>query len=96
MKKYTVYIVECSDNSYYTGVTNNLKRRINEHNEGKDVKAYTYNRRPVILKYFTDFTNSIDAIRFEKQVKGWRRAKKEALINGEFEKLVKLARKKNE
>ena len=94
MKKYHVYIIQCSDGSYYTGISNDIERRLREHNEGKDSKSFTFNRRPVRLKFSTSFTNSIDAIRFEKQVKGWSRAKKEALINGEFKELIALAKKK--
>ena len=94
MKKYYVYIVECSDGRYYTGVSNNVERRLKEHNEGIDSKAYTFNRRPIRLKYTVSFTNIINAIQFEKQVKGWSRSKKEALINGAYEELIELAKKK--
>ncbi len=48
---YYVYIVECKDGFYYTGITNKLEKRINEHNEGKNITCFTYRRRPVILKY---------------------------------------------
>jgi len=94
MKKYYVYILECSDSSYYTGVTNNLERRIAEHNEGYDPKSYTYPRRPVKLLWFTD-TNDVNyAILREKQIKGWTRKKKEALIAGRFDDLIKLSKSK--
>jgi putative endonuclease len=92
MKKYYVYIVECSDSSYYTGVTNNIERRIAEHNEGIDPKSYTYQRRPVKLLWFTD-TNDVNyAILREKQIKGWTRKKKEALIESRFDDLIKLSK----
>ena len=94
-KRLNVYIVNCKDDSFYTGVTNNVERRIVEHNSGLDKKSYTYSRRPVKLVYSQEFSDPNEAIRFEKQVKGWSRAKKEALIEGNFEKLVRLSNRKN-
>uniref|UniRef100_A0A832D1I1 GIY-YIG nuclease family protein n=1 Tax=Ignavibacterium album TaxID=591197 RepID=A0A832D1I1_9BACT len=93
MKDYYVYILKCADNSYYTGVTNNLERRIYEHNSG-EIDGYTSSRRPVELVYSERFSDINDAIRFEKQIKGWSRKKKEALIKRDFDLLVELARKK--
>ena len=52
---YYVYIVECSDGSYYTGVTNDIDKRVEQHNEGLDYNCYTYKRRPVVLKYHEHF-----------------------------------------
>ncbi len=95
MKDYFVYILKCSDNSYYTGVTNNLEKRINEHQSGL-IKGYTSSRLPVKLVFSERFTDINDAIRFEKQVKGWSRKKKEALINRDFDLLVKLSNIKKE
>lgn len=98
MKTYFVYIVKCSDGSYYTGITSDLDERIYQHNEGLDPKAYTYRRRPVELVYVSDFPDVNDAIAFEKQVKGWRRAKKEALISedtGELSRLSEAYYRKN-
>ena len=91
---YFVYIVECSDGLYYTGVTNNLDRRIWEHNEGIDPKSFTYNRRPVILKYYEYFSDINQAISWEKQLKGWSRKKKEALFDRDWDKLKILAKGK--
>ena len=91
MKDYFVYIVKCSDESYYTGVTSNLEQRINEHNYGI-FKGYTSKRLPVTLVFSNRFSDVREAIRAEKQIKGWSRAKKEALIEGDFEKLVKLSK----
>ncbi|MBK7630463.1 MAG: GIY-YIG nuclease family protein [Ignavibacteriales bacterium] len=79
MKDYFVYIVRCSDGSYYTGVTSNLEKRIAEHNSGL-IKGYTSKRLPLELVYSNRFNNVSDAIRSEKQIKGWRRDKKEALV----------------
>lgn len=93
MKLSYVYILKCSDNTYYTGITSNLDKRITEHQMGKHVDSYTYARRPVSLKFYAEFTDINIAIATEKQIKKWSRAKKEALINNEFEKLPNLSKK---
>jgi putative endonuclease len=95
MKFYYVYILRCSDNSLYTGITNDLDRRINEHNDGKLKEAYTYPRRPVKLEYFQDFTEPTQAINFEKKLKKWSKVKKEALIKGDFDMIQTLAECRN-
>lgn len=87
-----VYIVECSDKSYYTGVTNDLDRRLSEHNSDNNVWSYTFKRRPVVLKYFQRFDDINQAIDFEKQIKGWSRKKKEALFKEDWEEIKKLAK----
>lgn len=92
MKTYYVYILKCSDNSYYTGVTNNIERRLFEHNSGFNVGCYTYNRRPLELVFVTEFNDINQAIAFEKQVKGWSRKKKEAIINNRWEDLPELSK----
>ncbi len=86
-----VYILECSDHSFYTGVTNDIDRRFEEHQSGENKEAYTYSRRPVKLVYSEFFIDPTDAINFEKQIKGWTRKKKIALINGDFKALVRLS-----
>ena len=93
MKELCVYILECADSSYYTGVTNDLERRLWEHNEGVDPKAYTYKRRPVKLVFSDWFPSPEQAIAFEKQVKGWRREKKKALIEGRYQDLEGLSKR---
>jgi len=93
MQKSYVYILRCTDNTYYTGVTSNLTQRIKDHKYGKYADSYTYKRRPLKLVYFAEFTDISLAILAEKQIKNWSRAKKEALINGEYEKLPNLAKK---
>jgi putative endonuclease len=93
MKDYFVYILKCSDESYYTGVTSNLEKRLSEHNSGF-IKGYTSERLPVKLVYSNRFVDVNDAIRVEKQIKGWSRAKKEALIKGDFESLKILSKSK--
>ncbi|SEP93733.1 putative endonuclease [Hyunsoonleella jejuensis] len=94
MKIYNVYILRCSDDTYYTGITSNLDKRLLEHQIGKHADSYTFKRRPVSLEFYAEFTNVELAISSEKQIKKWSRAKKEALINGEFDKLPNLAKKK--
>ncbi len=63
-----------------------------EHNRGYDVNAFTFKRRPVVLKWFEQFTDPNQAILVEKQIKGWSRNKKAALIEEEWEKLIKYSR----
>ena len=92
MKLYYVYIVECRDKSYYTGITNNLNRRLWEHNAGYDKESYTFLRRPVVLKWYEQFTDPNYAIMVEKQIKGWSRRKKHSLINEDWEDLIKFSR----
>lgn len=91
---YFVYILLCADGSYYTGMTNSLDRRIAEHENGIDPACYTFTRRPVVLKYCIDYQYVNDAIRREKQIKGWSRKKKEALIKGDFDELIRLAKRR--
>jgi len=90
-----MYILECSDGSYYTGSTKDLERRLKQHENGEGAN-HTKKRLPVKLVYFEEFTRIDWAFNREKQVQGWSRKKKEALINGEFEKLHEAAECKNE
>jgi putative endonuclease len=90
-----VYMLKCIDGSYYTGVTNNVDRRFNEHESGMNIDCYTYKRRPLILVFCEKFDTPIKAIEFEKKLKKWSRAKKEALINQNWEKLQELAKCSN-
>lgn len=77
---YSVYIVECADKSFYVGCTNDLEKRIEQHNESKWGAHYTKMRRPVVLKYSEEYETLIKARRRESEIKGWRREKKLALI----------------
>ncbi len=88
MKSYFVYIIKCSDNSYYTGFTNNIERRLNEHISGRNKDCYTFNKRPLELMWFETFNDVFDAIATEKRIKGWTRIKKEALIKNDWDKIV--------
>ena len=96
MKQYFVYILLCNDNSYYTGITNDLDRRLYEHENGFDPKSYTYKRRPVKLVFHEMFAEVVQAIAFEKQVKGWSRTKKEAIIKGDWHLLPELSKRKQQ
>jgi len=87
----SVYILKCSDGSYYVGVTNDIDRRVCEHQNGINPKCYTFKRRPVKLMFVEHFKDATDAIAFEKQIKGWRREKKEALINRDWDILPQLS-----
>jgi putative endonuclease len=94
MKTYYVYILECSDKTLYVGVTNNLIRRLTEHRSVRSPKAYNASRLPVVLRFYVEFSDVRVAIAKEKQIKGWSRTKKQALIDGRIGDLVNLARKK--
>ena len=88
-----LYILRCADGSYYVGTTRgSLEKRVAEHNAGT-FDGYTALRRPVTLVFHQYFERIEDAISAERQVKGWRREKKEALIQGDFAALPALARR---
>src|SRR3989344_1319677 len=94
LDRYFVYILLCSDTSYYGGITNDVSKRCVEHGDGIDPKCYTYKRRPLTLVFQQGIREVRDAIAFEKQIKGWTRKKKEALIRGDFDELPMLSKKK--
>ena len=89
---YYVYILECSDNSYYTGVTNNLDKRMHQHQSGENKSCYTFSRRPVILRYSIHCNDIKQAIAWEKQIKGWTRKKKQALFSDNWETIKILSK----
>ncbi|TYC51649.1 GIY-YIG nuclease family protein [Rhodobacterales bacterium] len=89
-----LYILRCSNGSYYTGTTRKaLESRVSEHQQGTH-DGYTARHRPVELVFNCHFENITDAIACERQIKGWRREKKEALIRGEFDLLPSLSKRK--
>ncbi len=90
MTAYT-YILKCSDGSYYTGSTKNIEQRLDQHQTGKGSK-YTSIRLPVELVCLEEYERIDEAYAREKQVQGWNRKKKEALMKGEYDKLPELAR----
>jgi len=88
-----LYILRCSDGSYYVGITHaSLEQRLAEHAAGT-FDGYTTHRRPVSLVFQQPFEHIEDAIAAERQIKGWRREKKEALIRGDYAALPILARR---
>ena len=87
-----MYILQCSDDSYYVGSTKNLDLRFSQHQSGKGSK-YTSGRLPVQLVYCEEYDRVADAFYREKQVQGWTRRKREALINGSPNLLPALAKK---
>ena len=90
-----MYILECSDGTYYTGSTNNLELRLHQHLNGEGA-VYTRTRLPVKLLYFEQFSRIDDAFFREKQVQGWSRKKKEALINDMLDNSHDLAKCMND
>jgi putative endonuclease len=87
-------MLPCSDDAFYVGVTNDLDRRLGQHESGWDPTCYTHDRRPLQLVHCSEFYRIEDAIRWEKQLKGWRRAKKLALIENDGPEIQRLARLK--
>ena len=86
-----VYMLRCADGSYYVGITRtSLDDRVAQHNAG-NYDGYTARRRPVELVFHQDFDRITDAIAAERQLKGWGRAKKEALIRGDWAAVKELA-----
>ena len=87
-----MYILECSDGTYYTGSTKDLTRRLEHHQSGEGAN-YTAKRLPVKLLYYEVYDRIDYAFNREKQVQGWSRKKKEALINEDEQLLLELAKK---
>ena len=71
MREYYVYLLECGDGSYYVGVTNDLTRRIIEHQEGFDKSCYTYERRPLVVEHYLAFKYVHEAFEVAKKLKKW-------------------------
>jgi putative endonuclease len=89
-----VYILRCSDSTYYVATTRSEDpgRRLSEHQLGVYATAYTANRRPVKIVFAEYFERIVEAVALERQIKGWSRAKKEALIERDFDRLKVLSR----
>ena len=85
-----VYMLRCGDGSYYIGHTDNMEKRLGEHQLGEGC-VYTRSRLPVELMWLQEFPSRDEAKAAESQLKGWNRAKKEALIDGQFDVVSKLA-----
>ena len=91
-----VYMLVCADRRYYVGSYrgNDVGLRVSEHNAGVHPDAWTYHRRPVELLWADWFDRITDAIAFERKLKGWSRAKKEAFLRGEWDRLSELAKRR--
>jgi predicted GIY-YIG superfamily endonuclease len=86
-----VYILRCADGSYYTGHTNDRDARVAAHHRG-ELKAYTSSRLPVVLVFSQEFPTREEALASERQIKGWSRQKKEAMIRGDWDEVRRLAK----
>jgi putative endonuclease len=95
MKRYFVYILKCSDSLLYTGITNNIVRRFEEHQKGLNKGCFTFKRRPLKLIFHQVFNDVEQAIYFEKKIKKWSAKKKVALINDNFDMLEILSECRN-
>ena len=96
---YAVYILKCSDGTYYTGLTKDLVGRIQDHQKGIRITSYTYSRRPIELVWNVVTESYPEALLWEQKIKGWSRAKKEALIRSDIDgihEIVKAERKRRE
>jgi predicted GIY-YIG superfamily endonuclease len=89
-----IYMLRCSDTSFYVGHTDDLERRIAQHHDGA-LPCYTLSRRPLQLVYSQEFGTREEALTVERKVKGWSRAKKEALIVGDWQAINRLGRGKH-
>ena len=88
-----VYMLQCVDQSYYVGHTNDLEKRILEHQTG-ELDGYTATRRPVRIVFTQEFPSREEALATELQIKGWSRQKKYALVRGDWSEISRLARRR--
>lgn len=91
MPVFWVYILRCSDGSYYTGHTDDLDQRMAQHEQGLITDCYTYSRRPVSLVFSQPCSTREEALAAERQIKGWSRQKKEAMMRGDWKEVSRLA-----
>ena len=91
---YYVYLLRCSDGSYYAGHTNDLEQRLAVHERGA-IEGYTLSPRPVELVFSDHFSMRLEAFHRERQIKGWSRARKDASIKGDWDGLVELSNRSN-
>jgi len=91
----SVYILLCADGSYYTGITRrSVEERVSEHANGAIPGCFTASRRPVVLAHSEHYERVEEAVAAERRIKGWSRAKKEAYMRGDFDRLRKLAKRR--
>lgn len=93
MRPFYLYILRCRDDSFYVGHTDDLERRMAEHDTGA-CGGYTARRRPVELVFVDEFQTRDEAKERERQVKGWSRAKKMALIRDDWGEVIRLAKRR--
>lgn len=93
MSYFYVYMLRCSDGSYYIGHTDNIEARISQHKQGLIKNCYTTMRLPVELVFHQDFGSRDEAFAAERKIKGWSRKKKEALIKKDWQLISLLAKK---
>ena len=87
-----VYMLRCSDGSYYTGHTDNLENRIAQHTASAIPGCYAFSRQPLVVVFSQEFPTREEALASEQQIKGWSREKKEAMIDGDWAEISRLAR----
>ena len=87
-----MYMLKCSDLTYYVGNTDNIERRVNEHQTGF-FTGYTFQRRPIKLVYVQSYATRDESLEAEARIKKWSRKKKEALVGGEWNQVAKYAKK---
>jgi predicted GIY-YIG superfamily endonuclease len=92
MKPFYVYMLRCANKAFYVGHTDDLDRRLAQHNEGMGGE-YTAEHRPVELVWFAEMPTRHEAFLRERQIKGWTRGKKKALIRGDWERIHDFARR---
>ena len=85
-----VYILQCADESYYTGHTDSLEERIGKHMDGR-MGGYTSARLPAKLVFTEQFVSRTEALEMEQRIKGWNRKKKEAMMRGDWKEVQRLA-----
>ena len=88
-----VYMLQCADRSYYVGHTDELEKRVLQHERG-ECGSYTSTRRPVRLVFTQEFASREEALAAELQIKGWSRKKKEALVRGDWAEMSRLAQRR--
>lgn len=91
---YHLYILLCNDGTYYIGSTRNVDARVMRHNEGR-ASNYTAIRRPLTLAYTEAYPDQSAAMRREQQLKGWSHQKRQALVDGDLERLKQLSKRRS-
>ncbi len=93
LKRFYVYMLRCSDDSFYVGITSNIEQRLAQHESGWDERCYTFKRRPLRCVHVSEFRTFNEAVFVEKRLKGWSRAKKIALANDDWSEVQLMAKR---